>query len=97
MTMLRSVLLFVVAALVTVGTLVIMWRPDAELTENAGAPPRNALLYTVDMLLPFVDLGYGKWIPHGAVLTATALLVVLGWVLATAVVAAFAGVLRRGD
>lgn len=84
-------------ALVTIGTLVIRCRPDAELVRIAGAPPRNALLYTVDVLLPFVDLGYGKWVAHGWVLRITAVLVVLGWVLATAVVAAFAGVLRRGD
>lgn len=84
-------------ALILIDTLVITWRPEKELTAGSDAPPRNALLYTVDVLLPFIDLGYGKWIAHGAVLTVTALLVVLGWVLATAVLAAFTGVLRRGD
>jgi hypothetical protein len=84
-------------ALVSVATLVIMARPDAELTAGLGAPPRNALLYTVDLLLPFVDLGYSRWVPHGRTPTTTTVLVGLGWVLATAVVAAFTDVLRRGD
>jgi hypothetical protein len=83
--------------LVTIGTLLITWRPDAELTANPGAPPRNALLYTVDVLLPFVDLGYSNWVARGIVLIVTAILVVLEWVLVTAVVAAFVSVLRRGD
>ncbi|HLZ36438.1 MAG TPA: hypothetical protein VKP64_01485 [Mycobacteriales bacterium] len=47
------------------------------------------------MLLPFVDLGYSRWVAHGRVLTVTAILVGLGWVLATAVVAAFTEVVRR--
>jgi hypothetical protein len=85
-----------ILALATIGTLVIMARPHAELTPGPNAPPRNALLYTVDMLLPFVDLGYSRWVAHGPVLMVTTALIGLGWVLATAVVAAFADVLRRG-
>lgn len=73
-----------------------MSRPHAELTPGPSAPPRNALLYTVDMLLPFVDLGYSRWVAHGPVLMVTTVLIGLGWVLATAVVAAFADVLRCG-
>ena len=38
-------------ALVTIGTLMIMSRSDVELTAGPGAPPRNALLYTVNVLL----------------------------------------------
>jgi hypothetical protein len=42
-------------------------------------------LYTVDvLLLPFIDLGYGKWTAGGAAQTVTVALV-------------YAGVLRRGD
>ena len=83
--------------LVVLGSLAIKFLPDADFMKGAGAPPRNAFLYTVDVLLPFIDLGYAKWIARGAAQTVTFLLVVAGWVLATAVIAAFAGVLRRGD
>lgn len=51
----------------------------------------------MDVLLPFVGLGYGMWVAYGTIVAVTAVLVVLGRVLATAVVAAFASVLRRGD
>jgi hypothetical protein len=42
-------------------------------------------------------LGYGDWVAVGVAQVVTIVFVVLGWVLATAVIAAFAGVLRRGD
>jgi hypothetical protein len=84
-------------ALVVGGSLVVDALPDQNFEEGSGAPPFNSLLYTVDVLLPFIDLGYGKWVAVGAAQIVTFLLVVLGWVLATAVIAAFAGVLRRGD
>jgi hypothetical protein len=83
--------------LVVLGSLAVQFLPDADFVKGAGAPPRSAFLYTVDVLLPFIDLGYAKWIARGAAQTVTFLLVVAGWVLATAVIAAFAGVLRRGD
>ena len=84
-------------ALVTVGALVVDVLPDSDFEAGSGAPPFNSLLYTVDVLLPFIDLGYSKWVAVGAAQTVTVALVVFGWVLATAVIAAFAGVLRRGD
>jgi hypothetical protein len=84
--------------LVVLGSLAVKFLlPDADFVEGEGAPTRNAFLYTVDVLLPFIDLGYAKWIATGAAQKVTFLLVVAGWVLATAVIAAFAGVLRRGD
>ena len=70
--------------------------PDEDLVKGSGAPAFNSLLYTVDVLLPFIDLGYGKWVAAGAAQTVTVVQVVLGWVLATPGIAAFAGVLRRG-
>ena len=49
-------------ALVTIGTLVIMSRPDAELTAGPGAPARNALLYTVSLFHPsFARLYSDQW------------------------------------
>ncbi len=74
-----------------------MFRPDGELTAGRDAPIRNNLLYTVNMLVPVIDLGYRKWIAHGTVLKVTAVLVILGWVLAAAVAAAFTDIIRRGD
>ena len=47
--------------------------------------------------LPFIDVGYANWVVAGTAQIVTVVLVVLGWVLATAVITAFAGVLRRGD
>ncbi len=72
--------------------------PNDSFTATVGAPrPFNTVLYVVDAVLPFVDLGYDRWIPGGAAQIITVSIVVLGWTLATAVVAAFAGILRRGD
>ena len=85
------------AALIVGGALVVDWLPQRDFAGASGAPTFNALLYTLDVLLPFIDLGYSKWVAVSAAQVVTVVLVVLGWVLATAVIAAFAGVLRRGD
>lgn len=66
-------------------------------TQTNGAPPFNGMLYTVDTLLPFVDLGYNKWVPEGATHAVSSLVVIMGWLLASALVAALAGLFRRGD
>ena len=66
-------------------------------TEANGAPPFNALLYTIDSLLPFVDLGYSKWVPKGSAHAVSSVVVIVGWLLASALVAALAGLFRRGD
>lgn len=71
--------------------------PADTLERPSGAPHHNALLYALDELLPIVDMGYGKLIAKGWALFATAVLVSVGWVLVTAVVAGFASILRRGD
>jgi hypothetical protein len=83
--------------LIVVGAFLVDALRQADFVRGSGAPTFNSLLYTVDVLLPFIDLGYSKWVTVGAAQTVTVVLVVLGWVLATAVIAAFAGVLRRGD
>jgi hypothetical protein len=83
----------------------VLWKRDPGV---AGQPhdvredPRGAiakgisLVYTVDVLLPLTDLGYTKRVATGAAQILTVVLVVLGLVLATAVMAAFAGVPPRG-
>jgi hypothetical protein len=85
------------AAVVVAGTIAVQALPRSSFVESAGAPPFNSFLYTLDSLLPFVDLGYNKWVPHAAAHIVTSTLVLVGWLLATALVAAIAGVLRRGD
>ncbi|BBH64236.1 hypothetical protein ACTI_09210 [Actinoplanes sp. OR16] len=82
---------------IVVGTAYFNSVGPSAFTKTNGAPPFNALLYTVDSLLPVVDLGYGKWIPSGLSHAMTSVLVLLGWLLATALIAALAGVFRRGD
>jgi hypothetical protein len=90
-------LIWLIAALL-VGSLMFECAiPPEQLTASSGAPPWNAFLYVLDMLVPVLDMGYSKWVATKGALGLTALLVVMGWVLATAVVAAFAGLLRRGD
>jgi hypothetical protein len=84
-------------ALIVGGSIVVGRLPQADFVPGSGAPGFNSLLYTVDVLLPFIDLGYSRWVAVGTAQIVTVVLVVLGWVLATAVIAAFAGVLRRGD
>jgi hypothetical protein len=71
--------------------------PSETLERMPGAPHHNALLYALDAMLPIVDMGYGKLIAKGWALFVTAVLVSVGWLLVTAVVAGFASVLRRGD
>jgi protein-S-isoprenylcysteine O-methyltransferase Ste14 len=67
-------------------------------TPLTGAPtPFHAPLFVLSTVLPFVDFGYSRWVPNGAAQWITVISVVLGWALATAVVAAFAGILHRGD
>jgi hypothetical protein len=62
------------------------------------APPFSALLYSLDVLLPVVSLGQrAAYTPHGAASTISAVLTVIGWVLTTAIVAALAGLVSRGD
>jgi hypothetical protein len=68
-----------------------------DFSPTTGAPPFNAFFYTVDMLLPVVDLGYNKWRASGAGQIITVALIVVGWALVTAILAGLASVLRRGD
>ncbi|MEV7550425.1 hypothetical protein AB0N89_12445 [Amycolatopsis sp. NPDC089917] len=65
--------------------------------KTPGAPDFQPILYVFDMMIPFVDFGYGKWVAHGAGQYLMSGLVILGWVVATMLVVAFTAVLRRGE
>ncbi|WP_424183518.1 hypothetical protein ACOBQX_16120 [Actinokineospora sp. G85] len=56
----------------------------------------NPLLFTLDLLVPIVDFGHkNKWAVAGASQWISALLIALGWVLATTVAAGLTRMLRR--
>jgi hypothetical protein len=57
----------------------------------------NPVLYSVDLIVPVAGLGYrGAWEPAGASQAVAVVLVVSGWILATAVIAGARRVLGRG-
>jgi hypothetical protein len=65
--------------------------------QPGSAPHFNPVVYTLDLLLPLVDLGQKHaFDPAGALQWLSYLLVASGWVLVTTVAAAAARVLRRG-
>ncbi|MGC4984939.1 oxidoreductase [Streptomyces sp. DT193] len=62
-----------------------------------GHPAWNASLYALDLLLPVIDLGQaGFWQLRGGWQWLAAVVVLLGWVLATTVAAGATRLLRRG-
>jgi hypothetical protein len=77
------------------GTL-FFWQHPLEPLKADERPHWNAALYTLGHLLPVIDLGQGGWNPAGAGQWVTAGLVVVGWVLATTVVAGATRLLQRG-
>lgn len=82
------------AAALAAGTVLFTVSPPHALT--AGAPPFHAFVYTLDLLLPVVDLGLKHaYSPDGLALWLSYLLVAAGWVLVTTVAAAAARVLTR--
>lgn len=57
----------------------------------------DPVLYSLDLLIPVASLGHrGAWDPQGASKAVAVLLIVSGWVLATAVIAGARRVLGRG-
>jgi len=60
------------------------------------APAFNAVAYTVDVLLPIINLGQqDAWQPTGAALRWSWVLIGAGWVLTTAAAAGLTGILKR--
>jgi hypothetical protein len=90
----RAAALF--AALLVVGTLVFGLHPPGA-AEPPKAPPFNALVYTLDLLLPIVDFGQqDAFVPRGAYQWISYVFVVTGLVLATTIAAGLSRSLRRG-
>ncbi|MFC0597074.1 oxidoreductase [Streptomyces palmae] len=84
------------AVLWALGTVLFLRHPPAPLKEGE-APAWNAYLYTLDLLLPVIDLGQDSyWRPVGWAQWAASLLICLGWILATSVAAGASRLLRRG-
>jgi hypothetical protein len=70
--------------------------PGNMVAAKQPVPPFNAVVYALDALLPIVDLGQqSAWLPLGAALGWSWVLIGAGWVLTTAVVAGLTGVLKR--
>lgn len=71
-------------------------RHQPEPIKDDEAPHWSAALYALDLLLPVIDLGQGTyWKPHGLAQWVAALLILLGWILATTVAAGASRLLRR--
>jgi hypothetical protein len=65
---------------------------------RANVPGFQPLLYAIDVTIPAIDLGQqGAWIADDSIRWVSLALAVAGYALATAVVAAAAGLLRRGE
>jgi hypothetical protein len=83
------------AVLWAVGALLFDLNPPAEM-KGGESPHWNSVLYTLDLLLPVIDLGQdGHWKPQGRFQWAAAAMILLGWVLATTVAAGASRLLRR--
>lgn len=83
------------ALLLTAGSITFALRPPSPLQASA-APHFNAFIYTLDLLLPVVNLGQKyAFNPSGAEQWFAYLLTGAGWVLATTVAAGAARILSR--
>jgi hypothetical protein len=83
------------AVLWALGAYIFSRNPPAEL-KPGESPHWNPALYTLDLLLPVIDLGQDSyWKPQGPFQWAAAALIVLGWILATTVAAGASRLLRR--
>ena len=84
------------ALLLTGGSIVFSVAPPPVL-EVGNAPHFNGIIYTLDLLLPVVNLGQKyAFNPGGAEQWLSYFLIAAGWTLATTVAAGLARVLRRG-
>jgi hypothetical protein len=71
--------------------------PAGMVRADDNGPAFHALAYTLDVLLPIVDLGQqNAWQPHGATMYWSWAFMGAGWVLTTAVAAGLAGITRWG-
>ena len=83
------------ALLLTIGSIVFSVAPPPAFASGA-APHFNGIVYTLDLMLPVVNLGQKyAFNPSGAEQWLSYLLIAAGWTLATTVAAGLARVLRR--
>ncbi|MFF8988577.1 oxidoreductase [Streptomyces sp. NPDC014983] len=83
----------------------VLWAAGTLAFSHAAHPPMNhddhpywsPALFTLDLLLPVIDLGQvGEWQLRGAWQWLAATMILLGWILATTVAAGATRLLRRG-
>jgi hypothetical protein len=85
-----------IGLLLATGSVVFSVVPPPALQADA-APHFNGIIYTLDLLLPVVNLGQkGAFNPGGAEQWLSYVLIAAGWTLATTVAAGAARVLQRG-
>ncbi|MDX3691682.1 membrane-associated oxidoreductase [Streptomyces europaeiscabiei] len=73
-------------SLMAVGSLTYAVQPPSPLKADE-APPFNAVVYTLDLLLPIIDFGQERaYAPEGGSQWLSYVLVITGWILATTVV-----------
>ena len=83
------------AALLCIGSIIYAVSPPPALTP-ASAPHFNPVAYTLDLLLPVVNLGQKyAFNPGGLEQWLSYLLITAGWILATTIAAGVARVLTR--
>ncbi|TDC82251.1 oxidoreductase [Actinomadura sp. 7K507] len=85
------------AVLLALGTWIFTEAHPHDLTRaDRNAPAFNPFGYTLDVLLPIVDLGQQKaWRAQDAAMYWTWTFIASGWILTTAVVAGLTGILKR--
>jgi hypothetical protein len=84
------------AALLAVGSIIYALAPPPPLNAT-GAPHFNPVIYTLDLLMPVVNLGQKyAFNPSGAEQWLSYLLVAAGWVLATTIATSAARIISRG-
>lgn len=72
------------------------WSGPLEAVKAGESPTWDPFLYSVDVLIPLVDLGHDKaWDPVGADKAVTLTVMAIGWILATTVVAGAGRAIRR--
>ncbi|CAL2061287.1 oxidoreductase [Streptomyces sp. TR1341] len=83
----------------------VLWAAGTLAFSHAAHPPTNhdehpywsPALFTLDLLLPVIDLGQvGEWQLRGPWVWLSAAMIMLGWILATTVAAGATRLLRRG-
>ncbi|MER6220077.1 oxidoreductase [Streptomyces sp. 900105755] len=84
------------AVLWAAGTLAFAHAPHPPMN-SGGHPAWDPALFVLDLLLPVIDLGQvGQWRLTGGWQWAAAVMILLGWILATTVAAGATRLLRRG-